>query len=85
MTQPSFINKKFGSALRNYRKAAKISQRKIARLASMSQPHIANIESGKQNITLELLNRYLNALDATADITISSRTTWLEATADERL
>ena len=54
--------------LRKFRKAKKLSQEKLARLADVANNTIIKIEAGKnQNPTLDTLNKIAKALEISVD------------------
>lgn len=56
------IKIKFGLKLKKIRNEKKLSQEKLAELASMDRSYISNIERGKKNISLEKINELSKAL-----------------------
>lgn len=56
--------------LRKYRRW---SQKKVADLAGSSQPAVARIEAGEENITVETAERFVNALDGRFDVSIAPK------------
>ena len=58
--------------LRKFRKAKKLSQEKLARLADVANNTIIKIEAGKnQNPTLDTLKKIAKALEVSVDDLIS--------------
>ena len=56
-----------GRRIRNARKKQGITQEALAELASLSIPHVSNIENGKTKLSLSSLVYIANALRTTAD------------------
>lgn len=52
----------FGKNLKATRERAGLSQTEVAGAAGVSQPNIARIETGTQNITLETMKRLADAV-----------------------
>lgn len=52
------------------REAREVSQAVVAERVGMSQQAISRIERPNQNVTIETLRKYLNALNYTVEITI---------------
>jgi transcriptional regulator with XRE-family HTH domain len=52
-----------GEDIKRRRLAAKMSQRGLARQAGINQPNLNRIESGRENITLDILRSIATALD----------------------
>jgi transcriptional regulator with XRE-family HTH domain len=52
-----------GQALKQQRQRRKLSQSKLAELADVSDRYIADIEAGKANLTMKVLDRLATALD----------------------
>jgi transcriptional regulator with XRE-family HTH domain len=57
----------FPSRLRQLRRAQKLSQKKLALLAGVSQPYIAELERGVKNPSVEVLQKLCDALGCSAD------------------
>lgn len=51
-----------GNRLRKKRKEFGLSQTDIAKRMSISQPAVARMEAGKQNFSVDMLERYVKAL-----------------------
>jgi transcriptional regulator with XRE-family HTH domain len=56
------IDKAFGSRLRSIRRLNDLSQLRLAELADVGRSTVANIETGRQGVTLELIYRFASAL-----------------------
>ena len=52
----------------NLRHAKKMSQKKLAMAIGVSQPYIAKIESGEENLTIETIAKILSALHMSLEI-----------------
>ena len=61
-------NKTLGKRLQNVRKAKGFSQDDLADLVGTKRSNISRIESGKQNVSFDLLNKVASALDVSVDI-----------------
>lgn len=62
------IAEAFGNEVCRLREVRGLSARDLARLVSMSQPWITNIEKGKGNVELRLIWDFADALGVTPDI-----------------
>lgn len=51
-----------GQHIQEMRKAAKLSQREMARLAGISTKHLSDMERGRRRITIEWVNKLANAV-----------------------
>lgn len=56
------IKKKFGARLKEFRKAQKLSQEKLALLAGVDRTYYQKVEVGKMNISLENQEKLAKAL-----------------------
>lgn len=56
------IKKKFGARLKEFRKAKKLSQEKLALLAGVDRTYYQKVEAGKMNISLENQEKLAKAL-----------------------
>jgi len=63
-----------GHALKQQRQRRKLSQIKLAELAEVSDRYIADVEAGKANLTMKVLDRLAAALDwdPLAELTVDS-------------
>lgn len=59
------ITQKVGSRIRELRKAAGLSQEKLALAAGLDRTYIASVESGKRNISIINLEKIINSLNCT--------------------
>ncbi|MBX7047236.1 MAG: helix-turn-helix domain-containing protein [Ignavibacteria bacterium] len=59
----SELLKKIGRDIKKIRKQKKITQEQLANLIGTNKSNIARIESGNQNITIQLLSRIAQALE----------------------
>lgn len=67
----------WGAVLREYRRAAGLSQRQLEPLVGMPQPHISAIESGRRRVlTPEVQARITEGLAVPADLTTAQPTGW---------
>ena len=57
------INEKFGARVRELRNKLGISQQELAYRADLHRTYIANVESGKKNISLKSIEKLAIALD----------------------
>lgn len=53
---------RFGQNMKKIRKAKKMSQGDIYRATKIERAYISNLESGKQNLTLETIEKIAKAL-----------------------
>lgn len=60
-----------GSALREQRQKANLSQAELAILADMSQSYVSRFETGDQKITKDLLERILSALEIDINVLLT--------------
>ena len=69
--QIKFMNnkavQKFGKNMKKVREAKKISQGDIYRATKIERAYISNLEAGKQNPTLETMEKIANALGVSTD------------------
>ena len=56
-----------GRRIKHYRTEKKMSQEDLGNIVCVNNEHISRIESGKKNLSLELLILIANALDVSAD------------------
>ena len=56
---------KVGERIKELRKEKNLSQQKIALAADMERSFMTHIESGRRNISLETLEKIINALEVT--------------------
>ncbi len=67
----------WGAVLREYRRAAGLSQRELEPLIGMPQPHISAIESGRRRVlTPEVQARITEGLNVPTDLTDAEHTGW---------
>lgn len=57
------IKEKFGSRLKELRRARNLSQEKFALLINMDRTYLASIESGKRNVSLENIGKIAGGLE----------------------
>lgn len=65
------VSKQVGEALRDTRKRAKLTQVELAGRLGVSPPYVANVEAGRQNLTLGQLANIAAALGAGLDVSFS--------------
>ena len=53
---------KLGEAIRQRRKGLILSQERLAELVGCHRNYVGNVERGEQNITVDMLVRFANAL-----------------------
>ena len=58
---------RFGTRVRQARRAKKYSQIELAEKAQISVSHISDIENGKTNISLDIFIRLVDALQVSSD------------------
>jgi transcriptional regulator with XRE-family HTH domain len=56
---------KLGERLRRHRIRAKLSQEAVAKAIGLYQPDVSAHESGRRNVSMDVLMRYARALDTT--------------------
>ncbi|MEQ7049910.1 helix-turn-helix transcriptional regulator [Paenibacillaceae sp. P-4] len=56
------INQFVGSRIRSLRMAQGLTQEQLGELVDLPQPYVGGIERGERNITLETLQKIINAL-----------------------
>lgn len=57
------IKKIFGKNVRSCRKAKEMTQVEVSNLAGLHQNYLSEIEKGKRNITLEIMQKLADALN----------------------
>lgn len=60
-----------GKNIRKYRKAANLSQEKLAEMCECSNGHIGMVENAKTTPSLEMIVKISNALNVTVDMLIN--------------
>jgi transcriptional regulator with XRE-family HTH domain len=60
------IKKRFGLAVREYRRSLNVSQEELAMRIGADQAYVSRIEAGQMNVTLETVEQIAAALDADA-------------------
>jgi transcriptional regulator with XRE-family HTH domain len=67
----------FGRALKQQRQRRKLTQIQLAELADLSARYIAEIEAGKANLTMKMMERLATALewDPLAELTVKAEPT----------
>lgn len=71
----------WGAVLREYRRAAGLSQRELEPLVGMPQPHISAIETGRRRVlTPEVKARITEGLNVPTELTDATRTGWAPPT-----
>jgi len=58
------IKKRFGLAVREYRRSLNVSQEELAMRIGADQAYVSRIEAGQMNVTLETVEQIAAALDA---------------------
>lgn len=61
-------SKKLGENMRRIREEKQMSQGDICRALSLDRAHVSNIENGKQNPTLDTIEKIALALGVSVDI-----------------
>lgn len=62
-----------GKRMRALRRAKDLTQGQLAVICQCSQATIANIEQGRREPSIDLVNRIANALDTTIDFLLNGR------------
>lgn len=57
----------FGLKIKELRKQKSYSQEQLANLASINKSYISQIENGKTEVSLEIMNKLANALEIEID------------------
>ena len=70
-----------GQFIKSQRLLAELSQRELARLANLSDPYVSQIERGRHDPSIKVLQAIAKALNIRAD-TILSYTGWLKGDED---
>lgn len=70
-----------GQFIKSQRQLAELSQRELARLANLSDPYVSQIERGRHDPSIKVLQKIAKALNIRAD-TILSYAGWLEGEED---
>lgn len=60
------VKKRFGARLRQLRKAAKLSQEKVALKSGIDRSYLGGIERGENNVSLINIQRIAEALEVEA-------------------
>lgn len=60
------IKKRFGLAVREYRRSLNVSQEELAMRIGADQAYISRIEAGQMNVTMETVEQIAGALQADA-------------------
>lgn len=61
------LDRIFGANIRRYRHERNLTQEQLAEAAGISISHCANIEAGRNSVTLDTLKRLAGALEVTVD------------------
>ncbi len=61
------ISKRLGANMKRIREEKQMSQGDICRALSLDRAHVSNIENGKQNPTLDTINKIAKALGVSVD------------------
>ncbi|CAH8712469.1 helix-turn-helix domain-containing protein [Paenibacillus thiaminolyticus] len=59
------INSYIGDKIRSFRKSRGLTQEELGEMVALPQPYIGGIERGERNISLDTLQKLLEALDVT--------------------
>ena len=57
------IKQRFGIKIKELRKLKGFSQEKLANLAEIDRTYLPTIETGKRNVSIEVIERLANALE----------------------
>jgi len=57
------IKQKVGNRIRELRKGLKLSQETLALKAEVDRTYVTDVENGRRNVSLEILERLINALN----------------------
>ena len=58
------IKAKVGQRIRHLRKELELSQEALALKAEVDRTYVTDVEAGRRNVSLEILERLITALDA---------------------
>lgn len=67
------IRTKVGENIRAIRQEKKISLRDLEKITGIARGHLSNIETGKQNATLETIQQLATALDCDVQILVKPK------------
>jgi transcriptional regulator with XRE-family HTH domain len=73
-----------GQFIKSQRQLAELSQRELARLANLSDPYVSQIERGRHDPSIKVLQSIAKALNIRAD-TILSYAGWLQGDDDDEV
>ena len=59
------IKVKVGQRIKELRKTILISQESLANKADVDRTYVTDVENGRRNVSVEILERLINALDVT--------------------
>ncbi|MDR1496925.1 MAG: helix-turn-helix transcriptional regulator [Puniceicoccales bacterium] len=65
------VAKRLGSAVREQRKALKLTQEQLAEKAALSTNYVGNIERGEYDMTVAVLNRVASALSTSPSVLLA--------------
>jgi len=69
-----------GERIRRYRAFKNITQKDLGYITGTSAPYVYQVETGKQNITLELIWRIARGLDLSLEVLFADGEIWEEPT-----
>ena len=67
------IKIKVGQRIKVLRKTISISQESLANKADVDRTYVTDVENGRRNVSVEILDRLINALDVTVSEFFNSK------------
>ena len=67
------IKIKVGQRIKELRKTISISQESLANKADVDRTYVTDVENGRRNVSVEILDRLINALDVTVSEFFNSK------------
>ena len=67
------IKVKVGQRIKELRKIILLSQESLANKADVDRTYVTDVENGRRNVSVEILDRLINALDVTVSEFFNSK------------
>ena len=67
------IKIKLGQRIKELRKIILLSQESLANKADVDRTYVTDVENGRRNVSVEILDRLINALDVTVSEFFNSK------------
>ena len=67
------IKLKVGQRIKELRKIILLSQESLANKADVDRTYVTDVENGRRNVSVEILDRLINALDVTVSEFFNSK------------